>query len=78
MYGIEHGMGWGLGGFGMLLVWLVPILLVVLLVRAFIGRSAGPDDTRPRKTPLEMLDERYARGEFERDEYLKRRGDLAH
>jgi putative membrane protein len=78
MYGFEHGMGWGLGGIGMILVWLIPILLVVFLVRAFIGRSGGQPDERPHKTPLEVLDARYANGEVERDEYLKRRGDLAH
>ncbi|MDI6746920.1 MAG: hypothetical protein QMD17_07215 [Rhodocyclaceae bacterium] len=52
MYGFEHGMGWGLGGIGMILVWLIPILLVVLLVRAFFGRTGGPPDERPGKPPL--------------------------
>jgi putative membrane protein len=28
------------------------------------------------KTPLELLDERYARGEIEREDYLRRKQDL--
>lgn len=69
MYGIDH-FGMGVGGFAMLLVWLLPLVLVWLLVRAYLGRRP------PTRTALEILEERYARGEIERDEYLKRRADL--
>ena len=74
MYGFDH-MGIGLmGGLGMILVWLVPIALVVwLLSRSASGRQ-GED--KPARTPLEILDERYARGEIGREEYLSRRADL--
>lgn len=74
MYGFEHfGMGGGLGMvLGMVLVWLLPILLVILLVRYF---ARGREDKRA-PTALEILDARYARGEIERDEFLKRRADL--
>ena len=82
MYGIDHGIGVGMGwgGFGMILVWLLPILLIVLLARAFIGRSGSGSQTdeRPRKTALEELDERYASGAVKREDYLKQRADLAH
>lgn len=71
MYGFGH-FGMGLGGLGMTLVWIVPLLLVLLLLR----RSTGDRDERRGKTPLEILEERYARGELSRDEYLKRRADL--
>lgn len=71
MYGFGH-FGMGLGGLGMTLVWIVPLLLVLLLLR----RSTGDGDERRGKTPLEILEERYARGELSRDEYLKRRADL--
>ncbi|MFZ1536853.1 MAG: hypothetical protein WAT23_05670 [Chromatiaceae bacterium] len=71
MYGFEHfGMG---GGLGMALVWLLPILLVVLLVRNF----ARDRDEKRTPAALEVLDARYAHGEIERDEYLKQRADLA-
>lgn len=70
MWGFGHeGMGWG-----MILVWLVPILLVAFVVRDFL-RGRFPE--RERSTPLDILEGRYARGEIDKDEFLKRRADLA-
>lgn len=67
MWGFAHyGMGWG-----MVLVWLIPILLVAGIVYAQRGRSGTPG-----RTPLEILEARYARGEIDREEFLKRRADL--
>ncbi len=71
MYGVDH-FGMGLGGFGMILVWIVPLVLLVLLFR----RYSGGRDERREKTALEILEARYARGEIEREEYQKRRADL--
>jgi len=69
MYGYEHvGMG-----FGMVLVWVIPIVLVVLLIRFLLIRDRF---VKSGKNAREILDERYARGEIDRDEYLKRRADL--
>ena len=71
MFGFEHfGMGWG--GLGMVLVWVLPIFLIVLLVRYFAREREG----KREPTALEILEARYARGEIDRDEYLKRRADL--
>ena len=33
----EYGMGWGWGWFGMILFWLVPILLIALVLKFFLG-----------------------------------------
>ena len=71
MFGFEHfGMGWG--GLGMVLVWVLPILLMVLLVRYFAREREG----KREPTALEILEARYARDEIDRDEYLERRADL--
>lgn len=67
MWGFEHyGMGWG-----MALVWLIPILLVAGIVYALRGRNGPPD-----RSALDILETRYARGEIDREEFLKRRADL--
>ncbi|MCP5277915.1 MAG: SHOCT domain-containing protein [Thiobacillus sp.] len=71
MYGFDH-FGMGLGGIGMILVWVVPLILLFLVVRPFFG-GKGPGQG---KTALDTLEERYARGEINREEYLKRRADL--
>ncbi len=68
MLGFEHfGMG-----FWMILLWLVPILLIALV----LGYFTRDRDEKARRTTLDILGERYARGEIDRDEYLKRRADL--
>ncbi len=66
-------------GFGLL----VPILIVVVLAYAF-GWLPGPEQQPLRReqrhtTPsaLDILAERYARGEISRAEYLELRDDLS-
>lgn len=68
MWGFEHyGMGWG-----MTLVWLVPVLLIALAI--FYG--ARSRDEKSERTPMGILEARYARGEIDREEFLKRQADL--
>jgi putative membrane protein len=73
MWGFDHGGG--VMGIGMILLWLVPIALLVWL---FTRIAAGDrrDTNAPPRSPMEILDERYARGEIDRDEYQARRADL--
>ncbi len=71
--------GFGFGGFGMgfgmLLFWGLIILGMVMLARGFGGASA---ESRMRdKTPLDILRERYARGEIDKSEFQQRRSDLS-
>lgn len=67
---------WGIWGFGMMLFmflfWALVIVGIVLAIRWAVrqGRPAGAD------TALEILRERYARGEINRDEFEARRRDL--
>lgn len=52
----------------MIPVWLVPILLAALAMRYGIRDRNG----KPERTALDILEARYARGEIDRDEFLKR------
>lgn len=78
-----HMMWWGEGGwygmiFGPLIMILVLALLiaaVVLLVRWASGQWP-PGAPQQGRTPLDTLKERYARGEIDREEYMRRRTDL--
>lgn len=69
-------MWWnGYGGFGMLWMLLVlvgVVLLVVWGVRQIGGAGVGPGRSRA----LEILEERYARGEIDREDFETRRRDL--
>ena len=77
---MHEWMGWGWGGmwFGPLLMLAVFALLVAFVVS--LVRWLGGDRGLPSgatRTAREVLDERYARGEIDRDEYLKRRQDIS-
>lgn len=69
--------GWGyghmmFGGLMMIVFWGGVILLIVLAVRWLGGeRAASPGSVRPN--PLDILKERYAKGEIDRQEYEERR-----
>ncbi len=39
-------------------------------------RQIGHEDSQAQKTPLEILEERYARGELDRDTFLQMKHDL--
>lgn len=69
------GWGMGMGWIPMILFWVLIIFGIAALVRWF-GVPWGERRDMPRKTPLEILQERYARGEIERDEYEQKRRDL--
>ena len=76
------GMGWGLGWFGMILVWIIPLILVVVGIKYLMsdggsgrGHSGGGDQS-PQSRALAVLEERYARGEIGRDEFLQKRDDI--
>lgn len=77
MWGYDGGYGWwwGFGALHMLLYWGVLILAITLLVkRLFAGssRCEGPYI----KTALDILKERYARGEIGKDEYEQKKREL--
>ena len=76
-----NGMGaWPMAFMTMvnLLFWVLVIVGVVMLVRHFDRRTSpgdaarsGPADGRP--LPHQILDERFARGEIDEEEYVRRR-----
>ena len=66
------GFGFGIPGLGMVLVWIVIIGAVVLLMRAFAGGALG-GALGGGKRASQVLDERFARGEIDREEYEDKR-----
>lgn len=76
MWGYYGNSGWWWGGaVHMLLMWGVFILIIAALAKWVFGK---PTDTpAPRgKGALEILKERYARGEIDREEFDQKRRDI--
>lgn len=72
-----HGTwGWGPMFFGalmMILFWAAVIALAVLLVRWLAGMASAREQRPLRSSALEILEERFARGEIGREEFEERR-----
>ena len=69
------GMGMGLGMLGMSLFWILLIVAIVMLVKS-TRCSGDSSDQRREKTALDILKERYARSEIEREEFEQKKRDL--
>ncbi len=77
-YGM-HGIGWGLGmGFG----WLFGLIVLILVIWAVTrGINAGSHHSHStpveKKSALDILKERYARGEINKEEFQEKKHDIA-
>ena len=67
------GWGWGMAIFGLVFMVLI-VVLVAWLIWLATRRPGSFGDGR--RGAVDLLDERYARGEIDRDEYLQRKSDL--
>ena len=77
----HDGWGWGgmmFGGFMMIAFWGVIIVLIVLAVRWLGSSSAqGRADSTSGKAALDILAERFARGEIDKAEFEERKRSLS-
>jgi len=64
-----------MGGFGFIF-WLL-ILGVIIGGLVWLLRVRSMPGSGWRDTSLEILEERYARGEIDREEYLQKKRDIA-
>lgn len=65
------GWGWGMAGFGLV------ILLLLAVMLASIWSASRPFSSPPSMShTMEILSERYARGEIGREEYLALKSEL--
>jgi putative membrane protein len=68
MDGFGMGFGW--------IFWLVLIAIVVWAVFRITGSTQGGRNS-DRKDPIQILKERYAKGEIEKDEFERMKRELA-
>lgn len=69
-----EGMGFGMGWW-----WIIGLILVVVIIWAVVrssGQSNNLDNTANQKSAHDILKERYARGEINKEEYEMKKRDL--
>lgn len=72
-----HGIG-GMG-LGMVWWWIIGLILVAFIIWAVMrstGQNNNRNNTANHKSPLDILKERYARGEIDKEEFEQRKKDL--
>ncbi|MHA1564394.1 MAG: SHOCT domain-containing protein [Alphaproteobacteria bacterium] len=69
------GAGYFIGPIMMILMVAVIVGIVLLAVRGFSGsaRTSAPPHAPSGRTPIDILQERFARGEIDKDEFEERR-----
>jgi len=73
--GQGYGM-WGFGGFAMIFFWGLIIIGAVLVVKYVISGSVSGRSAPVTNDPLQILKERYARGEIDTEEFEERKKGL--
>ena len=67
-----HMFGWGIfGGIIMLLFWVVVILLIVWIIKQVSGQN-----NKDGQSALNILKERYAKGEINKEEFESKKKDI--
>lgn len=74
----DRMMGWWMGGWGWLWIILLSVALIALVVwvLARSGRGGPSPPGRTEADALRILEERFARGEIDKDEFENRRAAL--
>lgn len=68
--------GYGYGGIFMILWWVLIIVGIAALVKWMLTSSGAVSRTGSDSKALDILKERYARGEIDEQEFQKRKRDL--
>ena len=71
---MHDGTWFGFGGGFMWVFWILLIVVIVWAVKAATGNSNNPSEQQ--KSALDILKERYAKGEIGQEEFEQKRRDL--
>ena len=75
-YGMNgiHGMGWGMG-----LSWILGIIVLIVIIWAITKSINAGQNSIPteKKSALDILKERYARGEINKEEFEEKKHVLS-
>jgi putative membrane protein len=74
--------GWGMGWFGgifMIVFWILILIGLVFVIKWLVQstRGAAPSSRTESSRALDILKERYARGEIDKQEFEEKKRDLS-
>lgn len=72
-WGGMHGWGMVVGPLVLLLILAAIAVLIALIVRWASGGGSESKGALRRKSAIDLLEERFARGEIDREEFLEKR-----
>lgn len=73
-WGAGSVMGWFGGGIMMLVFWVLLIVFIVWMVREISGKNSP---SHSGSNALEILKERYAKGEIDKEEFESKKKDIS-
>ena len=71
-----HGYGGMAMGLGMIWYWIIGVIILVAVVWIITRSLSQNRPDYPNKSALDILKERYARGEIDKQEFDNRKKDL--
>jgi len=79
MWHSHEGTGWWMvyGAFAMVVFWGLIIGLVVWIISRITRREDSGRETPERRNPLDIVKERYARGDISKEEFDRIKKDLS-
>jgi len=80
MWGYMGNMGWGYGwgsvGIAHMVLWWILIILGIVVLGKWLFGGLPGERRGSRRRALEILEERYARGDIDRNEFESKKSDL--
>jgi len=73
---MDWGSGWGILGVVHMVLWWVLILLGIAVLAKWLFGADARAPGAPGASAMEILKERYARGEIGKDEFEQKKKDL--
>ncbi len=74
---VPFGFAFGLLGLIFMIIWWLVIIMAIVFLARWIIRQSATFYKREEKSPIDILKERYAKGEITKEEFERIKKDLS-